>query len=877
MRTTINPLSINSGVLGNSEKILPGAEIEIFASVKNQGDQNAVIDVAVEIVDEQSLPLAQWIAPRRVRLALAPQESQTVLFQVCIPNNAWPYGYQYDLVIDSPEHYPEYTPLHYPHILKVLSPLLVSEHGKDPVFFLNPLTTSLEPRLVTPGEIFEFEIMIDNCSYLVDRFHVICTELDSDYFSVIYPEGRDQYGLIVESDGLELNPGEKRTVKLKIHPPANIPAGNYFPTIRLKSANNPNLNLLDVIYIYIPPNYNIEANIEPIINRIKNPKIESGEYNLQIINQGNIERNFTLYARNLGWGSLNFTLDKNHISLSPGYSSKLNLLVKPTGKWWNRPFYGIGRKFRFGVQLEDLQQLPIHNDLLENELTWESYSRKIRFLIIGLLALLAVMGVSAIAFFVWQYFFKQLPSPKIDSLSSEKNTYQESKNESIRLSWVIRNAKSIEKVKLIQKLGNGNTEIKTYDFVGGRIPVELTRKSPNQNDNYCDYQKRLNAEFLICRNIDTKLKQPGNYEFEIQAFKKKEQAYVSTQKTDTIKIISAGVAKITEFYTPRNNYIASSSDSVKKQDQIVLNLGVSTPTQIGQLRLVSYFLKGNIWVSGPSQNFTFQNGKLPKELTSYCRFGETLFCQNIPTNTSKAGFYTFRMFIAQKQGQEDSSLAKTTEAIEIKPDPSIKVSLKASPKVVPAFPGLSTPQNASGSSTPGRSPSAISPSNPPGPFQALNPPITSGIIKPQGSGRRTIQRDSGLSQNRQKLIQDANALARGLTIAKRQGLIAQNAPDWDKTQSVIALLRLGNSREASARRANMPLSAVNQLIELGQKTPTFQGSPSVPSSPVSPSPRVGIDQPSFPQTSGTPEPLWGPTQPPVSTRQQPGPNYEPLW
>ena len=877
MRTTINPLSINSGILGNSEKILPGAEIEIFASVKNQGDQNAVIDVAIEIVDEQSSPLAQWIAPRRVRLALSPQESQTVLFQVCIPDNAWPYGYQYDLIIDSPDHYPEHTPLHYPNILKVLSPLLVPEQGKDPVFFLNPLTTSLEPRLVAPGEIFEVEIMIDNCSYLVDRFHILCTELDSEYFSVIYPEVRDQYGLIVESDGLELNPGEKRTVSLKIHPPTDVPAGNYFPTIKLKSSNNPNLNLLDVVYIYIPPNYNIETNIEPITNRIKNPNVESGEYYLRIINQGNIERNFTLHTKNLGWGSLNLTLDKDYINISPGHASDLNLLVKPTGKWWNRPFYGIGRKFRFGVQLEDLQQLPIPNDLLENELTWEPYSKKIRFLIIGLVSLLAVMGVSAIAFLLWQYFFKQLPSPKIDSLSSEKNAYQESKNESVHLSWIIRNSKSIEKIALIQKLSNGSKEIKTYNFTGGRIPSELALKSPNQKDNYCDYQKRLNEDFLICRNIDTKLKQPGNYEFEIQVFKKNMQAYAATQKTDTIKIISAGIAKITEFYTPKNNYIESSSDSIKTSNQIVLNLGVSTPTQIGQLRLVSYVLKGNIWVSGSSQNFTFQNGKFPKELTSYCRLGETLVCQNIPTNISKSGFYTFRLFIIQKQGQEDSSLAKTTEAIEIKPDPSIKVPLKSSSKVVPAFPGLSTPQNAPASGNPGRSQSAISPSNLPGSSQAINPPINSGIAKSQGSVRTPVQRNadepnSGVAQNRQKLIQDANALVRGLTIAKRQGVIAQHGQDWDKMQSVVSLLRQGNSREIAARRANIPLSAVNQLIELGQQTPASSVSPS-PSAP-----QASVDQPSFPQTSGNPEPSWGPTQPPVNNaRQQPGSNYEPLW
>jgi hypothetical protein len=91
-------------------------------------------------------------------------------------------------------------------------------------------------------------------------------------------------------------------------------------------------------------------------------------------------------------------------------------------------------------------------------------------------------------------------------------------------------------------------------------------------------------------------------------------------------------------------------------------------------------------------------------------------------------------------------------------------------------------------------------------------------------------------------------------------------------QSVVSLLRRGNSRETAAKLANMQLSAVNQLIELGQQTPAS------PASPSPQAPQAGVDQPSFPQASGNPEPLWGPNQSPVNNaRQQPGSNYEPLW
>jgi hypothetical protein len=38
------------------------------------------------------------------------------------------------------------------------------------------------------------------------------------------------------------------------------------------------------------------------------------------------------------------------------------LEVKPN-KWWRRPFYGGGLLINFGVELEDVQQLPLPQDM----------------------------------------------------------------------------------------------------------------------------------------------------------------------------------------------------------------------------------------------------------------------------------------------------------------------------------------------------------------------------------------------------------------------------------------------------------------------------------------------------------------------------------
>lgn len=71
----------------------------------------------------------------------------------------------------------------------------------------------------------------------------------------------------------------------------------------------------------------------------------------------------------------------------------------------------------------------------------------------------------------------------------------------------------------------------------------------------------------------------------------------------------------------------------------------------------------------------------------------------------------------------------------------------------------------------------------------------------------------------QQAINDANAVAFGLTVARIRGEIKLRTTMWLKAQSAISLLRRGHTRESAARRSGVPIPTLLQLIEWGQQRP----------------------------------------------------------
>lgn len=71
----------------------------------------------------------------------------------------------------------------------------------------------------------------------------------------------------------------------------------------------------------------------------------------------------------------------------------------------------------------------------------------------------------------------------------------------------------------------------------------------------------------------------------------------------------------------------------------------------------------------------------------------------------------------------------------------------------------------------------------------------------------------------QQAIDDANAIAFGLVVARHKGQINPNTLTWKKAQGAIRQLRLGQSREEAVRRSGIDMATLSQLIKWGQTRP----------------------------------------------------------
>ncbi len=92
-------------------------------------------------------------------------------------------------------------------------------------------------------------------------------------------------------------------------------------------------------------------------------------------------------------------------------------------------------------------------------------------------------------------------------------------------------------------------------------------------------------------------------------------------------------------------------------------------------------------------------------------------------------------------------------------------------------------------------------------------------VRPVKSPVPVIAKSSSYPQLQysQQSISDANAVVRGLVVAKHKGQIQPYTTIWRKTQDAVILLRRGKTREQAASEANIPLSLLTQLIEWGQQ------------------------------------------------------------
>lgn len=681
----MRPLSI---ILNPSGTVLiaTGESFELCVTITNQGDRSAVISVAI---DQDSSSIYPWCPFPSESLALSVGQSCEVVFQIQVPPTTPPNDYNYTLIIDAPQHYPEHTPIQYRGRVIVQPAIQEVLRVNDPTFVTLPRTASDNPHQMRSGEIWQVMIAVVNRSERVDRFRVTVPDLDSKWFSIYYPEGLALAGIVESAEGLPLNPDNQGQITIIFKPPVDVWAGIYAPTIRVHSANNPELTLLDIVYFEILPTYQLDVQLVTLLTRVeRQPSI----YEMRLRSSGNIARELILRATSPEQeGLLIYTLIPEEVKIAPFGTAKINIEVVPTKKCQPR-FLG-DRYLNFVIEIEDKQDAFLPNDRYPSNLLlaprpWWQFG----LLLIGILGL-----IGTVIFLIWWFFFRQPDVPQVLEFTSESSTYQESANEAIRLRWRITYPELLEEVAIEGQSSSGDvlSQPVTYNFSKG-IPPELKE--------YCIIEREL-----LCQNVPTDARKPSEYIFQMKLLSQSSRT-IAPVKSAKILVKPIPQAEILEFATtkplyteskpvlpnlppaPVTNAIANpesvasppppnpenvakvietpaisnpplqqillSTSGITKfannlslnkpkpdlDNEVRLNWRIGNVSQVKEITIVGRTPEGEI--KSPPLQFVMTEG-LPRSLRPYCTVADNqMICKNVPTEATAAGNYEFEMAIA---------------------------------------------------------------------------------------------------------------------------------------------------------------------------------------------------------------------------------------
>jgi len=668
MQTVNNPLFIEDIFSVEANQVTRGFTAKRDITVKNLGEKSADVDIWIAVADAKSEPLLSWCTfskPNPLRLEPKGECEVTLLFEVPAQANA--DLYKYDILIEAPAQYPEKL-FRRPQQLRVLRSERDAEWDREPGFTVQPLTNSTNPYLLPFGEKLEVKVTVENRSRRVDRFYLICPELTNDWYSVRYPENNiETPGLVQETDGLQLNPGNTGEITLILHPPQSTTAGNYFPTIRLISSNREDLVLLDVVYLQLLANETLDVELHPLLLRIPT---QEGIFELKLTNQGNITREIAIAASDRD-RLFSYTPEFPAVLLPPISTTNIPFKLQPR-KWWRRPFWGKALEFNFDIQLENnrvllLPETPkpsaLPKELPQGTLVWEPRPWWQVWLPILLFLLLLLGLISVGAFLFWQKAFIQ---PKINRVEPVTKVYQELAAKPVNLNltltnwrgWEFKNRKfqnstKLSMVKIIPQSREGNGNVKSYGY---NELLQFCQESDNQ---------------LNCKNLPTETKQAGQYTFKVEVYPQGQNKPSDTRETDTITIEPIDLPKIIQF---------SSSKSIYRDilgDQLLLNWRISNPQQIQNLIVTQQInnsspVKKTFIYCNP-QNSLPQGMQAKPNNIEKIKGQEFLVCRGVAINVTQPGDYTFKLEVVSKQNVTQPSDTKQTDTVTIEPSPIPKI------------------------------------------------------------------------------------------------------------------------------------------------------------------------------------------------------------
>jgi hypothetical protein len=635
-----NPLQVITDPSG-IQYVMPGDTVELHVIITNQGEQSAVIDL---LLDEGLQSLTRSNISHRESLALDPTQSHEVTFKYEIPIDALAGTYDYTLVVDSPIHYPQYTPINFPRQIKVLLKEQTVIRQNDPTFSVLPATNPNKPLVFKQGEPLPVEVIVENRSNRVDRFRLVCPDLDEEWFSIIYPKtGSEAQGLL-DVTALELLPGDRGQIKLVFHP-TNTFAGNYSPTIRLHSENSPDLVLLELVYILVPTIYHLDVQLNTILGKVSR---SSGKYEVKLTNLGNTVREVALKAKSIDEDELcKYKYDAVELRLLPSKKTEVNLTVTPL-YWWRRSLFGSGQLLNFQVKVKDKQDLPLTETLPQGSLLWKA--RPWWQFVLLILLILGFLG--GVGFIIWRLLN---PEPlKLENFRATAPTIVEGDKTEVLLNWDIRNYKQLQKLSVIQQEPPLSKPLRTYDL------SELIDNSKEEKSPKCQPERR--NELLICTNMVTGVTIKNQYRFELKADYRKniplipQKIQVATIAPISVKIDSRPIAEVLSFKTNKSEY--------SNGEKILFEWQINLPTELKRIDIISKGEDG-IPLDKGRISFDFKKGSTPETIEKLCprdSSNKILTCKNIPAPIPTPGNLTYEL----KAVSEGNAIHSLPNPIKIK-------------------------------------------------------------------------------------------------------------------------------------------------------------------------------------------------------------------
>ncbi len=290
-----------------------------------------------------------------------------------------------------------------------------------------------------------------------------------------------------------------------------------------------------------------------------------------------------------------------------------------------------------------------------------------------------------------------LPLPKIDKFESVKPAYQEknpdlpepkSEKETekkrnlclrenqyspICLNWEISNPNNVEKFEIIGLAPDGsiNSKPRTFELKDRPLPDILKREGCKLRLE----QKGKSPEKLVCNNFIVKdAEKAGNYTFKMTVTPKGgNEENAITKQTPLIKVQPINTPQILTFSPANPTYQEPGSpvdkkispDSLPGFPPIRLNWQITNPSKIKELQIIGT----NNGSLSEYQRYAMFKG-IPYGLEKRCeklKSKPVINCSMVETKAVKPGSYTFKIVALLKEGENNTEIIKTTEAIKIQP------------------------------------------------------------------------------------------------------------------------------------------------------------------------------------------------------------------